>query len=135
MISMDYKELLKKARKNLPETVEKARFEMPVASIFSTKRQTVVRNFSEIAKTIRRDPKHIAKFLFKELAVPGNIVGDELILQTKVNSSILNKRLNTYVSEFVICKECGKPDTSIDKQDYFVVIKCEACGARRTVKN
>ena len=135
MISMDYKELLKKARKNLPETVEKARFEMPVASIFSTKRQTVVRNFSEIAKTIRRDPKHIAKFLFKELAVPGNIVGDELILQTKVNSSILNQRLNTYVSEFVICKECGKPDTSIDKQDYFVVIKCEACGARRTVKN
>jgi translation initiation factor 2 subunit 2 len=132
---MDYKELLKKARKNLPETVEKARFEMPVASIFSTKRQTVVRNFSEIAKTIRRDPKHIAKFLFKELAVPGNIVGDELILQTKVNSSILNQRLNTYVSEFVICKECGKPDTSIDKQDYFVVIKCEACGARRTVKN
>ncbi len=132
---MNYEQLLKRARANIPQVESKSRFEMPQASVFVGKRQTVIKNFSEMAKSMRREPKHIAKFLFKELAVPGNIEGDELILQGKISTSIINQRLKNYADEFVLCKECGKPDTSMNKQEYFVVIKCEACGAKRTLKN
>ena len=39
---------------------------------------------SEIVKAIRRDPQHLAKYLFKELAVPGS-AGQELVLQGKID--------------------------------------------------
>jgi translation initiation factor 2 subunit 2 len=131
---MDYNELLKRARQNLPETKGGARFEMPSAYTAALKRSTVIKNFGEIAKTLRRDPKHIAKFLFKELAVPGTITGTELILNGKISSMIINQRLRDYVSEYVICKECGKPDTNLSVESGVSKIKCEACGARKTFK-
>ncbi|MBI3190534.1 translation initiation factor IF-2 subunit beta [archaeon] len=132
---MDYKELLKRAKKNMPQTEDRGRLEIPAAVVSSTKRQTTIKNFSSIVKTIRREPSHLAKFLFKELATPGTVSGDELLLQSKISSSIISQRINDYINEFVMCKECGKPDTTLVKKDYFVVIKCEACGAQRTLKN
>ena len=62
---MNYGELLKRARANIPQVESKSRFEMPQASVFVGKKQTVIKNFSEMAKSMRREPKHIAKFLFK----------------------------------------------------------------------
>jgi translation initiation factor 2 subunit 2 len=131
---MDYNELLKRARQNLPETKAAARFEMPSAYTTALKRSTVIKNFAEIAKALRRDPKHVAKFLFKELAVPGTITGNELILNGKVSSMIINQRLRDYLNEYVICKECGKPDTNLTVDAGVATIKCEACGARKTFK-
>ncbi|KHO48054.1 MAG: translation initiation factor 2 subunit 2 [archaeon GW2011_AR5] len=130
---MEYEEMLKKAVKNLPVRTE-TRFEIPTASVQTGKRQTVLRNFAEIVKTIRRTPQELAKYLFKELAVPGDIRGSELVLQAKVPPSLVNQRIKEYVRDFVICKECGKPDTSLQKLDSYTFIKCEACGAKRPVK-
>ncbi len=132
---MKYEELLKRAKKNMPQFSTASRFEMPLAVVAVVKRQTNIKNFSDIAKSLRRDPAHIAKFLFKELAIPGSMNGNELVLQGKISSIIINQRLKDYTNEYIICKECGKPDTSLHKEDYFIVIKCEACGARRTLKN
>jgi len=130
---MEYEEMLKKAVKNLPARTE-TRFEIPTASVQTGKRQTVLRNFAEIVKTIRRTPQELAKYLFKELAVPGEVRGAELVLQAKVPPSLVNQRIKEYVRDFVICKECGKPDTSLQKLDSYTFIKCEACGAKRPVK-
>jgi translation initiation factor 2 subunit 2 len=132
---MDYDELLRRAKKNMPQIAAASRFDMPLAVAVVVKRQTVIKNFSDIAKTLRRDPRHIAKFLFRELAVPGSINGAELVLQGKLSSSIINQRIKDYADEYVLCKECGKPDTSMQKEGYIIIVKCEACGARRSLKN
>lgn len=130
---MDYEEMLKKAIQNLPSRSE-TRFEIPSASVQTGKRQTVIRNFSDIVKTLRRTPQELSKYLFKELAVPGEVRGAELILQAKVPPSLVNQRIKEYVRDFVLCKECGKPDTMMQKIDNYTFIKCEACGAKRPVK-
>lgn len=129
----DYQALLKKARKSLP-AVSKAteRFEVPLAEMQIGK-QTVIKNFSEIAKTLRRDEKHLAKFLFKELAVPGSTRNGEMVFQGKVYGNLINQRIAEYVRQFVLCNECGKPDTTL-LEEKITTIKCEACGARRTTK-
>jgi len=108
---------------------------MPVAYVTIIKRQTIIKNFSEIAKTLRRDAKHISKFLFRELAIPGVIKGDELVLQGKASTTAINQRLQEYTKEYVICKECGKPDTIMSREDNITAIKCEACGAKKTFKS
>lgn len=131
----DYKKLLKKAKDSMPQISKSTvRFEYPSAFVQPGK-QTIIKNFSDIAKAVRRDPKHIAKFLFKELALPGNINGNELVMQGRLSSSLLNQRINDYVKEFVFCKECGKPDTVLLKTDKTFIMKCEACGARKPVSS
>jgi translation initiation factor 2 subunit 2 len=131
---MDYKEMLKRARENMPEAKIEERFEVPVADVMTAK-MTTIKNFSEICKSLRREPKHIAKFLFKELAVPGSINGSELVLQGKIPYGVVNQRIVEYVKEFVFCHECGKPDTNLTKDGRMMTMKCEACGARRTVRD
>ncbi len=130
----DYTKLLEKARKNLPQASEAAeRFEVPLALV-EPGRQTIVKNFSDIVKALRRDAKHFAKFLFKELAVPGSIRGDELLLQGRLSTALINKRIQEYAKEFVFCSECGKPDTKSYKEGRILMMKCEACGARRSLR-
>jgi len=132
---MDYFELLKRARGELPDLKKTGdRFEIP-RPLIQTGKQTLIKNFSEITKTLRRDPKHIAKFLFKELAVPGSIRNDGLILQGRIVPSLINQRIEEYVKEFVFCHECGKADTVIEKSDRIMFIRCEACGAKRPARH
>ena len=131
--NIEYEEMLKKAVQNLPTRTE-TRFEIPVASVSVGKRQTIIKNFSDIVKVLRRNQTDVAKYLFKELAVPGQVRGAELVLQAKVPTSLINQRVKEYVRDFVLCKECGKPDTALQKIDGYVFIKCEACGAKRPVR-
>ena len=64
----EYVQLLKKARSSLPEHVfEKSRFEIPKMDSFIEGNRTIVTNWRDIVKQIRRD-EHFAKLLAKELA-------------------------------------------------------------------
>ena len=130
---MNYEDMLKKAVQNLPSKSE-SRFEIPAAVVQIGKKQTIIKNFIDISKTLRREPSDIAKYLFKELAVPGAVSGGELFLQAKVPTMLVNQRIREYVKDFVICKECGKPDTALQKIDNYTFIKCEACGAKRPAR-
>jgi translation initiation factor 2 subunit 2 len=132
---MNYEEMLKKAKANLPSRDAVTRFEIPEPQTSMSGRQTMIKNFGDIAKTIRRDPKHFAKYLFKELAVPGDMRGNELVLQSKIGFMMIKKRIDSYVSEFVICEECGKPDTQMTKDGKNYFMKCEACGARKSLRS
>ena len=132
---MNYETLLKKAYDKLPNTVKTSdRFEVPEVDIVRQGNQTIIRNFSQICEILRRDPKHLLKFLTKELAAPANFDGSRATLQTKAHPSMIQSKLNTYVKDYVICKECGRPDTKLEKEDRIEFLKCEACGAKISVK-
>src|SRR3989344_9050546 len=121
----DYRKLLERARKNLPQGELRDRFEIPKPVVTTSGKQTTVKNFGEITNYIRRDPKHLAKFLFKELALPGSIRNNELILQGKTTSFVIEQRTDAYVKQFVLCSECKKPDTSLQKEGDVFILKCE----------
>jgi len=130
-----YLEMLRRAKSSLPKTQAAERWELPRANVqTSGKKRTIIRNFTEIARAMRREPVHVAKFLFKELAVPGGVVGDTLELQSKFGTDQINRRLEDYVKEFILCSECGKPDTQLSKKDRLWFLRCEACGAQRSVR-
>ncbi|MFC2142914.1 translation initiation factor IF-2 subunit beta [Candidatus Aenigmatarchaeota archaeon] len=131
----DYEKMLDAAKKKLPEIKQtESRLEIPRPSVQKVGRQTVIRNFSTIAKVLRREPEQMAKYLFKELAVPGTIKGNELVLMGKLNEDLISKRILDYVKEYVTCNECKKLDTSFVKREKTFFIRCEACGASRPIK-
>lgn len=130
----NYEELLEEAKTQLPEVaVAKERFETPKAKGHLEGNKTIISNYSQICSTLDRDPLHILKFLQKELATPAQIDGPRLILGRKISSQQINKKIEQYSKEFVICKECGKPDTKILKEERFHFLKCNACGARQPI--
>lgn len=111
------------------------RFKVPEAACEIYRNKTLVKNFVEIANSLRRDSFHLSKYLFKELATPGNVAGGMLTLQTKVPKEILQKKIEDYMKEFVYCKICGEPDTKLVKEERITFMKCEACGAKSPVRS
>ena len=134
---MEYKELLKKVREKLPKSVfEKERFEIPKIRGHVQGNRTVLSNFLQLANILRRKPEHLLKYILKELATPGEIKkSGSVIIGTKVGASRINEKIRQYANEFVLCQECGKPDTKIEKDGNFTFLKCQACGARHPIKS
>lgn len=135
-MALEYAELLKMAKKKLPSLSERSfsRFEMPKVRGHLQGNKTVVTNFNQIVDSISRPPEHFLKFLLKELATPGELRGALLIFGTKVHSSTINEKIKKYVDEFVICKTCGRPDTTLVSEDGFSFLRCQACGAKKAVR-
>ncbi len=128
---MKYEELLEEAFKQMPEKVErKERFEVPEPLIETSKKRTILRNFSAIASVLRRDERHFSTYLFKELATMGEIQSGSLVFQGRISPELIRKKISDYTKEFVICKECGNPDTKLIKEERLYFIKCEACGCK-----
>ncbi len=131
---MDYEEMLQRAKQSLPKKEVKERFIVPELKIINIGKQTIIKNFVPVVKLLHREPESVAKFLYKELAIPGSINKNELVLQGKISAEMIKKRFEDYLKEYVICTECGKYDTHLEKGKNFSFIKCAACGAKRFVK-
>lgn len=132
---MDYEKLLTKAYKEVKRVDSTGeRFEIPKIKGHFEGRKTILTNFFQIATHLRRKPEQFQKFLLKELATSGNFDGERLILNNKVPSAKINSKIEQYAKEFVICKECGKPDTTIEKQDRLNILHCLACGAKHPIQ-
>jgi len=132
---MDYETLLNKAYEKLPKIEEQIdRFRIPIVETMIQGNQTIIKNFSQISEILRRDPSHILKFLTKELATPAGLNNERAILQAKLSQKIIQQKLEIYVNDYVLCKECKKPDTKLIKEDRITFLKCEACGAKSSLK-
>jgi translation initiation factor 2 subunit 2 len=134
MEKTEYLTLLKKVRASLPEQVfEKSRFEIPRIESFLEGNRTIITNWRDIVKQIRRD-EHFAKLLAKELATSYTEEGGRLVFAGKFTRDALNKQLADYTKTYVLCSECKKPDTKLVKDGRLLIMVCEACGARHAVK-
>lgn len=133
-----YEKLLEEAFKKVkrPENLDNSeRFEIPKVEGHFEGKKTILTNFSQISEHIRRDPNHFQKYLLKELAASGQKEGNRLVLNMKVPRTKISQKIEDYVKEFVLCKECGKPDTELLKEDRLSFIHCLACGAKHSIRS
>jgi translation initiation factor 2 subunit 2 len=132
----EYEELLNEAYTKV-KVVEGngGRFEIPNIEGHIEGKKTILTNFLVISSYIRRNPEHFQKFILKELATSGQREGDRLVFNNKIPSSKINAKIEQYIKEFVICKECGKPDTELRKENRLSFIHCLACGAKHPVRD
>ncbi len=97
-------------------------------------KKTVISNFSKIIEVLGREQQHVLKYLLKELATPGEVRGNLLVLGAKISASMFNQRVREYADEYVLCHDCGKPDTKLLTEAGLLFLKCTACGSRHHVK-
>jgi translation initiation factor 2 subunit 2 len=131
---MDYDTLLKRVKENLPKKVDGGeRFKMPTADSFIEGNRTMVTNLSTIANYLNRDISHLLKFLLKELATSGCVEGNRVVFTGKFPKRILDEKIASYVNTYVVCKECGSPDTKFETHERVQIMRCMACQAKRPV--
>jgi len=133
---MDYEKLLDIAYNEVKQVnTSGERFVIPKVEGHFEGKKTILTNFFQIASHLRRNPEHFQKFILKELAASGQKEGDRLVLNIKVPSAKINLKIEEYVKEFVLCRECGKPDTELKKEERLSFINCLACGAKHSVRS
>ena len=134
-MSKDYEELLDRAYEKIPETrSEKKRFEVPEAEVDISGNQTTLKNLRSIANDLGRDPDHLMKYLLNELGTAGNREDSTAKFQGKFDKGEVQERIDDYTQKFVLCSECGRPDTKLEKESGVTMLRCEACGARSSTK-
>ncbi|MFO8050467.1 MAG: translation initiation factor IF-2 subunit beta [Thermoplasmatota archaeon] len=133
---LDYESLLERAHENLPEDKEQGeeRWSVPELDLMSEGRTTVWKNFQEFVDSVNRDPDHILGHILRSMGSAGSRDGRRVIFKSQMTKEKLLDKIEEYVNTYVICGECGKPDTQLVKEGRTQVVECMACGAKRPVK-
>jgi len=133
-VAFEYGELLRRAREHLPTVqVSTERFQVPEPDVMTDGKNTVIRNFQDITNVLRREPAHVIGHLARELGCPGLLDLPRGVLKSRVSKDAIAQRLREYTEKYVICSECKRPDTHLQKDGRFTLLICEACGAQRPV--
>ncbi|XP_014299495.1 eukaryotic translation initiation factor 2 subunit 2 [Microplitis mediator] len=91
-------------------------------------------NFTEICKTLHRQPKHLLDFLLAELGTSGSVDGNsQLIIKGRFQQKQIENVLRRYIKEYVTCHTCRSPDTILQKDTRLFFLQCETCGSRCSV--
>jgi len=130
-----YEALLDKAYENITETSgDEGRFTVPRAKVFVEGKTTVLENFADIASVLRRDQDHFMKFLLGELGTSGKIDGNRAVFNGKFEIEQIRSMVQKYTDDYVICSECGRPDTRLVKDGRIQLLRCDACGSHRPIR-
>ncbi|MCK4445349.1 MAG: translation initiation factor IF-2 subunit beta, partial [Thermoplasmata archaeon] len=134
-MTADYESLLNRAKEKLPEKIiTHERFKIPDADVFLEGKTTVLRNFEEIVNVINRDTQQVLAYLLRELGTAGTIDGRRAVFKGRVTPSQIEARIKGYIDTYVMCSECKRPDTRIEKDGRITILVCDACGAHRPVE-
>ncbi|WEL16976.1 MULTISPECIES: translation initiation factor IF-2 subunit beta [unclassified Halorhabdus] len=129
---MDYDDMLDRAIEDTPDIESGAdRFDVPDPDVRQEGNMTVYENFQATTRRLGREDEHVMKFLQDELGTSGHIdESGRARLTGEFKQRRIQAALDAYTEEFVICSECGLPDTRLIREQGAILLRCEACGAR-----
>ncbi|KIS70018.1 putative translation initiation factor eIF2 beta subunit (isoform B) [Mycosarcoma maydis] len=97
-------------------------------------KKTVFANVVDICKRMHRQPEHVIQFLFAELGTIGSVDGSQrLVIRGRFQPKQIENVLRRYITEYVICKTCKRPETKLTKENRIFFVTCEKCGSQRSV--
>jgi translation initiation factor 2 subunit 2 len=129
---MDYDDMLDRALDETPDIEGSSdRFELPDPQVRQEGNVTVYENFQSTVDRLGREDEHVMKFLQNELGTSGHIdESGRARLTGEFGERRISEAVDAYSDEFVLCSECGLPDTHFERDQGALLLRCEACGAR-----
>jgi len=128
---MDYDDMLERGIDETPDIESSSgRFEVPVPDVRQEGHTTVIENFQSICRDLGRDGEHLLKFLQNEVGTSAHI--DESKrgrLTGEFDQDRIHNAVEAYTERYVICPECGLPDTELEREQGAEILECAACGA------
>jgi len=129
-----YDELNAKKGSTIGEGAHKIQIEPPIVGRDGT-RKVVWSNFNSNCRTINRKPQHVLSFALAELGTTGDIGDKGLTIRGRYTSKQFELLLRKYITEYVTCKTCHSPDTSLKKENRIEFKCCNTCGSTSSVSS
>ena len=97
--------------------------------------KTVIPNISEVALALHRPPGEVNKFFGCELGAQTSYSADtdRAVVNGAHTDAVLMNLIHRYIEKFVICPQCGLPETDYKIKADIIWHKCAACGAKEMV--
>jgi len=97
--------------------------------------KTVIPNISEVALSLHRPPGEVNKFFGCELGAQTtyNTDTDRAVVNGSHSDKVLQDMIHRYIEVFVLCPNCGLPETDYKIKNGLIYHKCAACGAKDMV--
>lgn len=129
---MDYDEMLERGMEAAPDIAgDTDRFEVSTPDVRQEGNMTVFENFQAIRDELDRDEDHLMKSLQTELGTSGHIdESGRARLTGDFGTDRIDEAVDAYTEQYVLCSECGLPDTAIEREQDAEILACAACGAR-----
>lgn len=129
---MDYDDMLERGMEETPEIKSSSsRFEVPDPEVRQEGHATVFENFQNVCRDLGRDEDHLLKFLQDEVGTAAHIdESNRARLTGEFNHDRIYDAIESYADTYVLCSECGLPDTELGREQGAEVLKCTACGAQ-----
>lgn len=129
---MNYDDMLDRGIEQAPEIQpDSDRLDVPDPEVRQEGHVTVFENFRNVCQELSRDPDHLLKFLQDELGTSAHIDESERARLTgDFGTRRIRDAIDAYTEKYVLCSECGLPDTSIQREQGAQLLQCAACGAR-----
>ena len=123
MVKADYEKLLKRIENKISIKSDSVnRFELPMVDVTWEGKKTILRNFIDFPKALRRDPTIILQYLSKEFAVPAERVGDKVIFVGKRDPEDFKRLFEIYLKDYIECQTCMSPDTKVEREHRLSLI-------------
>lgn len=131
---MDYESSLDRAMENVPDIGgDEERLQIPDAQPQKDGAFTRFTNLGEIADVLSRETEHFHRFVQRELGTSGKLEAGRARYNGTFSQQDFDAVVDAYVEEYVLCSECGLPDTRLVREDRTPMLRCDACGAFRPV--
>lgn len=97
--------------------------------------KTVIPNITEVGTALHRQPAEVNKFFGTELGAQSRYAAetDRAIVNGAHTDAVLQELVHKYIEKFVICPNCGLPETDYKIKNDTIYHKCMACGAKEMV--
>jgi len=91
--------------------------------------KTVIPNIAEVSLSLHRDAGEVNKFFGCELGAQTTFSKDRAIVNGSHTDASLQAMIHKYVESFVLCPNCGLPETKYKIKSGCIYHNCAACGA------
>lgn len=97
--------------------------------------KTVIPNISDVGFSLHRNPGEVNKFFGCELGAQTtyNKETDRAVVNGHHTDKVLQQLVHKYIEAFVLCPNCGLPETEYKIKSGIVYHKCAACGNKDMV--
>ena len=131
---MEYETSLDRALDAVPDyATSDERLDVPDPVAQSDGAFTRLTNIERIADALGRDAEHLHRYIQRNLGTNGQFGDGQARYNGSFTAADFEASIDGYVEEYVLCSECGLPDTRLTMEDGTQMLRCEACGAFRPV--
>ncbi|NKE36364.1 translation initiation factor IF-2 subunit beta [Natronococcus sp. JC468] len=131
---MDYESSLGRAMDEVPDIGgDESRLEIPDPNAQKDGAFTRFTNLGDIADVLSREDEHLHRFIQRELGTSGKFDNGRARYNGSFSEQDFSAAVDAYVDEYVLCSECGLPDTRLVRENRTPMLRCDACGAFRPV--